>query len=112
MIQSNHIIMEVTHLSKVIIKLDHILKDLDITMNKLAVESKIRPGSIVDLTKGDTKAIKLETLARILDTLNLFASRNGKSPLNISDILEYIPDTDYFEKNGIYAIEADLSNFE
>jgi DNA-binding Xre family transcriptional regulator len=61
-------------------------------MNKLAVESKIRQGSIIDMTKGDTKAIKLDTLTKILDTLNSISKEQGKREIELTDILEYVTD--------------------
>ncbi|MHA2853399.1 helix-turn-helix domain-containing protein [Paenibacillus lautus] len=65
---------------------------LGTTRNKIAVESKIRPATILDLAAGQTKTIKLETLVSILDALNEIAQAKGIDRyIGISDIIEYIP---------------------
>ncbi|MEC0089908.1 helix-turn-helix domain-containing protein [Paenibacillus macquariensis] len=76
-------------MSKIEITLDKVLTKLDITKNKLAVESKLRPNLISEMTEGKTKAIKLETLLKILDTLNEISSKQGKGFIDISDLLKY-----------------------
>ena len=50
--------------------LGHTLKELDITINKLAVESKIRPGTIRDMVNGSSKSISLGNIVSILSVLN------------------------------------------
>lgn len=76
-------------MSKIEITLDKVLTKLDITKNKLAVEAKLRPNLISEMTEGKTKAIKLETLLKILDTLNEISSEQGKGFIDISDLLIY-----------------------
>jgi DNA-binding Xre family transcriptional regulator len=41
-----------------------------LTRNKLAVEAKVRPATIADITKGNAKSIQLDTLVKILNALN------------------------------------------
>ncbi|MCL6459218.1 MAG: helix-turn-helix transcriptional regulator [Gorillibacterium sp.] len=72
-------------------KLGEILEEIGITRNKLAVESKTRPGTVLDIVSGETKRIELDTLISILDTLNDIANKKGiKRRISISDIMEYI----------------------
>jgi predicted transcriptional regulator len=68
------------------------LDQLKITRNKLAVESKTRPATILDLVSGDTKRLELSTIVAMLDTLNQFAKEKGYREITFHDILEYIPD--------------------
>ena len=82
-------------MSKIEITLDKILDELYITKNKLAVEAKLRPNLISELTDGKTKAIKLETLLKIMDTLNIISAEQGKGFIDVKDIIAYIPDDNY-----------------
>lgn len=76
-------------------KLGEVLTELNVTRNKLAVEAKIRPATILDLVSGDVKRIELKTLADILDTLNRIANDHEiKRAITINDLIEYIPDND------------------
>ncbi|WP_139328434.1 XRE family transcriptional regulator [Paenibacillus odorifer] len=73
-------------------KLGATLDLLGTTRNKIAVESKTRPATILDLASGDTRTVKLDTLANILDTLNALAKEKGiERTIGIDDIIEYIP---------------------
>ncbi|OMC97840.1 XRE family transcriptional regulator [Paenibacillus odorifer] len=73
-------------------KLGATLDVLGTTRNKIAVESKTRPATILDLAGGDTRTIKLDTLANILDALNELAKEKGiERTIGIDDIIEYIP---------------------
>ncbi|MEK4039700.1 XRE family transcriptional regulator [Paenibacillus sp. FSL F4-0122] len=73
-------------------KLGATLDVLGTTRNKIAVESKTRPATILDLASGDTRTIKLDTLANILDALNELAKEKGiERTIGIDDIIEYIP---------------------
>lgn len=70
------------------------LNNKRITRNKLAVESKTRPATILDLAAGESKTIKLETLVSILDALNEIAKDEGIDRVfGINDIIEYVPTT-------------------
>nr|WP_302055843.1 XRE family transcriptional regulator [Paenibacillus sp. A3M_27_13] len=62
------------------------------TRNKIAVESKTRPATILDLASGDTKTIKLETLVNILNAINEIARSHGlEQTFGIEDIIQYVP---------------------
>ncbi|OMF73613.1 XRE family transcriptional regulator [Paenibacillus peoriae] len=72
-------------------KLGDILEELDISRNKLAVEAKIRPATVIDMVNG--KRLELETLVHILDALNRFArQRRFTRAITLADIIEYIPE--------------------
>ncbi|WP_373230389.1 helix-turn-helix domain-containing protein [Cohnella sp.] len=69
------------------------LDELGITRNKIAVESKTRPATVLDLVSGDTKRIEIDTLINLLDALNTEARARGITrTVKIDDIIEYIPD--------------------
>ncbi|MNN33864.1 hypothetical protein D3C81_1476390 [compost metagenome] len=73
-------------------KLADTISELGTSRNKIAVESKTRPATILDLAAGDTKTIKLETVVNILDALNDIAREKGiDRVIGIGDIIEYIP---------------------
>jgi predicted transcriptional regulator len=76
-------------------KLAKTIDEIGTTRNRVAVESKTRPATILDLAAGETKTIKLETLVNILDALNQIAREEGiERIIGISDIIEYIPAAD------------------
>ncbi|TKH45680.1 XRE family transcriptional regulator [Paenibacillus terrae] len=80
-------------------KLGDILEELDITRNRLAVEAKIRPATVIDMVNGKTKRLELETLVHMLDALNKFArQRRFTRTITLADIVEYIPE-DEIEKH-------------
>lgn len=80
---------------KVRFNLGRTIEELGITRNKLAVESKTRPATVLDLVSGETKRIEIHTLINLLDTLNTIARDQGISrKITISDIIEYLPDDD------------------
>ncbi|MFS0857359.1 helix-turn-helix domain-containing protein [Paenibacillus taichungensis] len=71
-------------------KLEKTLRELDITRNKLAVYSDVRPNTINDLANGDAKRIEIDTLEKILKSLNEISMTRGMPrTYNIEDILEY-----------------------
>lgn len=75
-------------------KLAETLDELKTSRNKVAVESKTRPATILDLAGGESKTIKLETLVSILDALNQIAKDEGVDRVfGINDIIEYVPTT-------------------
>ncbi|WP_179030893.1 helix-turn-helix domain-containing protein [Paenibacillus kribbensis] len=79
-------------------KLGDILEELDISRNKLAVEAKIRPATVIDMVNGKTKRLELETLVHILDALNRFArQRRFTRTITLADIVEYIPEDEVHE---------------
>jgi DNA-binding Xre family transcriptional regulator len=80
---------------KIRFNLGRTLDELGITRNKLAVESKTRPATVLDLVSGETKRIEIDTLINLLGALNTIASEQGiNRNITISDIIEYIPDND------------------
>lgn len=71
------------------------LDEIGITRNKLAVESKTRPATILDLVSGETKRLEIETLINLLDALNAEARTRGITRMiSVSDIIEYIPNNE------------------
>lgn len=73
-------------------KLGETIDIIGTTRNHVAVESKTRPATILDLVSGETKTIKLETMVSILDALNQIAKSKGiDRTFNVTDIIEYIP---------------------
>lgn len=60
----------------------------DMTNNKLAVETKIRPATIGDIVNGRSKSISIKTITAILDFLN----RVGDREYGIEDIVKYKKD--------------------
>lgn len=69
------------------------LDSLGISMNKLSILSEVRPNTVNDLVNGKTKRIEIETIMKILDSLNQFAVHKGiKKQFKINDIIEYVPE--------------------
>lgn len=63
------------------------LKELKITNNKLAVESKVRPGTIKDLVDGRSKSINFATIIAIVTALNRISNeKNIDKHCGIDDI--------------------------
>ena len=63
------------------------LKELKITNNKLAVESKIRPGTIKDLVDGRSKSINFATIIAIVTALNRISNEKNLDKLyGIDDV--------------------------
>ena len=63
------------------------LKELKITNNKLAVESKIRPGTIKDLVDGRSKSINFATIIAIVTALNRISNeKNLDKHYGIDDV--------------------------
>ncbi|WP_339198490.1 helix-turn-helix transcriptional regulator [Paenibacillus sp. FSL P4-0176] len=79
-------------MSKIDINLDSILEELNISKNKLAVEAKLRPNLITEMSDGKTKAIKLETLATLLDTINRISATQDGKVYDVADLFIYTPD--------------------
>jgi DNA-binding Xre family transcriptional regulator len=86
--------------------LEKAINELDITPNRLAVLAEVRPNTVGDLIKGNTKRIELETIEKILDALNYESTRKNKKYYQIQDIVQYenesIPKPDF---NGIITKE-------
>lgn len=70
--------------------LQNTLDELNITRNKLAVESKVRPATLQSLVDNKTASIKFDTLNALLDTINKIAQEKGMSKkYEINDIITY-----------------------
>ncbi|NWQ40375.1 helix-turn-helix domain-containing protein [Bacillus sp. EB106-08-02-XG196] len=71
-------------------KLGDVLEELEISMNALAVEGKIRPATVSSYVKGDVSRIEVDTLISILDTINRLAiEKRLKHRYGIEDIISY-----------------------
>lgn len=85
------------------VSLDKCLKEMGLTMNKLAVESDTRPNTVNDITKGSAKRIDFETLDKLLNGLNKIAMHRGiDRRFDITDIINYEMDVqlDMFTEYG------------
>lgn len=72
------------------INLSEHLHKLGLTNNKLAVMSSTRPNTIADMTNGKAQRIDLETLDRILNTLNqICVDRKLGFTYQLTDIIVY-----------------------
>lgn len=70
--------------------LENILKELDITKNHIAVETKTRPATVLSIAKGDIKRIDLDMINNVLDGLNKIAkSKKINKSYTIDDIFTY-----------------------
>lgn len=77
-------------MGKIIYNLKEILNELDLTPNHFAVEAKIRPNTIYKMVNNDTPRLPLETVAKVLDSLNEVAQeRNLDHSYDIADLLTY-----------------------
>lgn len=76
-----------TNEQRIIIRLDKIIEDIGVTKLKLAKVSDIRTTTISDLTtnKANVKALKIDTLERIINALNEIQS---DKVYTITDIIE------------------------
>ncbi|MFM9327971.1 helix-turn-helix domain-containing protein [Paenibacillus mesotrionivorans] len=59
-----------------------------ITKGALAREAKVRPNFVYELCEGKTRRIDLDTLNKLINTLN---EMSGKE-YDLSAVLEYIPE--------------------
>lgn len=76
-----------TNEQRIIIRLDKIIEDIGVTKLKLAKVSDIRTTTISDLTtnKENVKALKIDTMQRILNALN---ELQADKVYTIGDLLE------------------------
>lgn len=75
--------------------LNKVLDEIGATRNRVAVESKTRPATILDLASGDTRTIKLETMVEILNAINRIAREKGSTrQYGIEALIEYIPNAE------------------
>lgn len=91
-----------------IFRLDEALEELDITRNKLAVYAEVRPNTVNDLANGDTKRIEIETLEKILKSLNEISMTRGmQRTYNIEDVFEYELSSEFINANKRKSIMSD-----
>lgn len=76
-------------MSEIEFVLEKTLNEIGITKNQLSVEGKIRSNTITEIANGSAKQIKIETLHKILDTLNYFGSLRGLRLFTESDVIRY-----------------------
>lgn len=70
-----------------------VLEELDTTRNKIAVESKTRPATLLDMNEGKTKRLELETVERILNVINDIAAEKGIDKVyTLNDLFTYEKD--------------------
>jgi len=92
-------------------KLNKTLREVGITRNALAVESKVRPNTIADIANGNTKSVNIKTLMRILTTINEIAEERGLEPnFGIEDVFLFEYKVDFSEIDGLddTVVEEDL----
>jgi predicted transcriptional regulator len=78
-------------MSKIKFTLGKTLNEINITKNRLSVESKIRYSTITDMVSNQSKSINIQTLTAILDTLNDLAQEKGlRRNIDIDDVFVYI----------------------
>lgn len=75
-------------MGKIVFTLNKTLDELNLSRNRVAVEAKIRPAAVGELFKGESKAIRIDTLEKILDTLN----RLGNRKVTLNDVMTYKED--------------------
>ena len=80
---------------KINIRLDEVISEIGITKLKLAKVSDIRTTTISDLTtnKANVKALKIDTLERILNALN---ELQADKVYTICDIIESVDEQNRF----------------
>lgn len=59
-----------------------------VTPNALAREAKVRPNGVYEMCAGKTKRVDLETLNRLVSTLEEMIGRD----ISIDEIIEYVKD--------------------
>lgn len=72
---------------KTFYNLEKTLDELNISRNKLAVEGKIRPGTLYAITNGTSKSVTLETAHKIINTIYELTG----TVIEYSDIVEIKP---------------------
>lgn len=73
--------------------LESTLNELGISRNYLAVEGKIRPATLHEMVHGKAVRLDLETLRKILVTLNRIAKEKGlERQYDIAAIIRFLPE--------------------
>lgn len=70
---------------KIIFTLGKTLNELNLSRNKIAVESKVRPLTIRDMVNNETKSVRIDTLESILSALQRLANRK----ITLDDVFVY-----------------------
>jgi DNA-binding Xre family transcriptional regulator len=65
--------------------LDEILRELKISQTKFAKQANIRPNTINNIYNNKTKRFEIETLDKILTTLNSIGNRN----YDVGDLIKF-----------------------
>lgn len=76
-------------MTRVEVNIDLILEELNLTKNRLAVEAKLRPNLMTEITTGEIKSIRFVTLIKLLDAINKISEEQGGRFYNVADILHY-----------------------
>ncbi|WP_432352737.1 helix-turn-helix domain-containing protein [Sporosarcina sp. A2] len=71
------------------ITLEQTIKAAKTSRNGIAVEGKIRPATINELCKGESKAISFETLRKIVDALNTLDTSGKQHTIEDVMTIEY-----------------------
>jgi len=70
--------------------LQQTLDELEITRNKLSVESKVRAATLQSIVDEKASSIRFDTLIALLDTINEIAQQKGLNKrYGIEDIIKY-----------------------
>ncbi|WP_203334384.1 XRE family transcriptional regulator [Planococcus beigongshangi] len=70
--------------------LPQVLGEINATRNEIAVESKTRPATLLDMHNGTTKRLELGTMERILDAINAKAAKEGvNKTYTLNDLFTY-----------------------
>ena len=74
-------------------RLQYVLDELSVSSNRVAVESKTRPGTVLALAKGQMRRLDIDTIDKILIELNRMAADKGMSiRYGIEDVIRYVSD--------------------
>lgn len=77
-------------MAEIVWTLDRILKEMEITPNRLSVEAKIRPNTVYNMVYNKAVRFHFDTAVRVLVALNRIAEEeNIHKRFDIPDILEY-----------------------
>jgi len=66
------------------------IEEIGTTRNAVAVESRVRPSTIYDITNNDVLSITFDTLTKILEALDVIAQEKGiNREFDVSDVFVY-----------------------
>lgn len=58
-----------------------------LTKNAIAVEAKIRPGTLSDLVNGKSKGVTFDTIERVIDAMNHL---DPSGQYTLTDVFDYV----------------------